>query len=146
MESILLMIVIGVISIIFRKSKNNQRPLKGKPTSQRLGDIQTMIKEMTDNISKDTIARKTEKKQAPLQSDQTKLEAEYLQVRQESEASRLGMSAARKHIENINSNEEINLPTTEDSDQRAVLNGIIWSEILSEPRSKKPYTFKGRSN
>jgi len=148
LETILIMIVVGVISMIFRKTKNNQGQSIRKPFGNRLGDFQTMIKEITD-IPKDTMIVQTEKKQGPLQGNQGKLEKEFLQVRQESETGRMGMAAARTQTANggpINNQEEIKFPLTENPDPRTVISGIIWSEILAEPRSKNPYTVKKRSS
>ncbi|MCM3725173.1 hypothetical protein M3226_05595 [Neobacillus cucumis] len=148
METILIMIVVGVISMIFRKTKNNQGQSIRKPFGNRLGDIQTMIKDITD-IPKDTMAKQTENKQGLLQSNQGKLEKEYLQVRQESEAGRMGMAVARTQTANegpIKNQEEIKFTIAENPDPRTVITGIIWSEILAEPRSKNPYTVKKRSS
>ena len=146
METILIMIVVGVISMIIGKTKNSPSQSRRKPSGIRLGDFQTMLKEMTD-IPKDTIEVQTEKKQGPLQSNQSKLEKEYQQVRQESEAGRMGMAAARNPVDNsgpVKSQEEIKFPITDTPDPQTILNGIIWSEILAEPRSKIPYKVKKR--
>ncbi len=134
--------------MIFGKTKSSQGQSRRIPFGNRLGDIQTMLKEMID-IPKDTMAIRSEKKQGPLQSNQGKLEKEYLQVRQESEAGRMGMALARTQAANggpIENQEEIKYPIKEGPDSGAIINGIIWSEILAEPRSKNPYIVKKRSS
>ncbi|MEH7414086.1 hypothetical protein V7266_02215 [Neobacillus drentensis] len=147
METILIMIVVGVISMIFGKTKNNQGQTRRRPSGIHMRDFQTRVKEITE-FPKDTMAIQTEKKQGPLKSKQNKLEKEYLQVRQESEAGRIGMAAARNQAANkelIKIQEEIT-SISENLDSRTVINGIIWSEILAEPRSKNPYIVKKRSS
>lgn len=145
METILIMIVVGVISMIFGKTKNNQGYQGRKPSLRRLEQIQTRFKDFSDILSKDTTVFNAEEKTSNL----NKLETEYLQVRQESEAGRMGMAAARKQMERgeaIRNQEEIKPDITDTLEAQSVINGVIWSEILGEPRAKKPYMVKKRSN
>ncbi|PLS01194.1 hypothetical protein [Neobacillus cucumis] len=145
METILIMIVVGVISMIFGKTKNNQGYQGRNPFPRRLEQIQTRFKDFSDSLSKDTTLFTAEEKT----SNMNKLETEYLQVRQESETGRMGMAAARKQTERREAipNQEENKPYITDTlEAQTVINGVIWSEILGEPRAKKSYRVKKRSN
>lgn len=147
METIVIMIIAGIVSMIFRKNKNNPAQNRRNPSGKPLGEIQTMFKEITDNITTETKPLRTENK-PKLQSSLNSLEVEYEQVRQESQASRIGMAAARNQSANrdfIKNKEEVTPDVTLNSDQRTVIDGLIWSEILGEPRSKNPYIMKNRS-
>ncbi|ULT55717.1 hypothetical protein L1999_21895 [Neobacillus drentensis] len=147
METIVIMIIAGIVSMIFRKNKNNSRQTRRNPSGKPLGEIQTLFKEITDNITTETKPLRTENK-PKLQSSLNLLEAEYEQVRQESQASRIGMAAARNQPANrdfIKNQEEVTPDLTLNPDQRTVIDGIIWSEILGDPRSKNPYKMKQRS-
>ena len=140
LETIIIMIVVGVFSLILRKAKPNQAHTGRKPLSSRTGNIQNFMKEITDNPSKDT-------KQEPLQSNKNKFEKEYQQVRQESEAGRIGMATVRNQAVNkeaLKNQEGMEPLITDSPDSRTIINGLIWSEILGEPRSKKPYMVKNR--
>ena len=140
METLIIMIVVGVFSLIFRKAKLNQAHTGRKPLNSRAGNIQNFMKEITDNLSHDT-------KQEPLQSNKNKFEKEYQQVKQESEAGRIGMAAVRNQAvnkETLKNQEGMESLITDSPDSRTIINGLIWSEILGEPRSKKPYMVKNR--
>lgn len=149
METILFMIIIGVISTIFGKAKANQGKNGSKPFSvNNMKDVRTLFDELTNNKPRETFSVdtkiKTEKK-GPIQS----LEKEYEQVRHESEASRARMAAARKKTEiekgtaaKIPHYEETEPLHLENADSNSLVNGLIWSEILAEPRAKRPYSLK----
>ncbi|MEH7096781.1 hypothetical protein [Neobacillus vireti] len=149
METILIMIVVGVVSMIFGKAKNNQGQTGRKPTGNRPVNIQTMFKEITDNLPKDTRSMKEENKPKLPETSLNELEKEYQQVRQESEASRMRIAAVRTpaaNRENANGQEKINYLIPDHPDSQTVINGIIWAEILGEPRSKNPYRVKKHSS
>ncbi|MFJ7729757.1 hypothetical protein ACIQXV_27100 [Neobacillus sp. NPDC097160] len=149
METILFMIIIGVISTIFGKAKRSQGQSPKKPFSTSgMEEIRTLFKELTNDEPKKTRPIKTELKPELPQNSSKNLEKEYQQVRLESESSRMGMAASRLQSEKLKEqtiqtrqNESDPIIST-DPDPKTLINGIIWSEILGEPRSKKPYIAK----
>ncbi|MBT2656716.1 hypothetical protein J7E81_15975 [Bacillus sp. ISL-18] len=147
METIVIMIIAGIVSMIIHKNKNTPGQTRRNPAGKPLGEIQTMFKEITENFTTETKPLRTENK-PKLQRSLNTLEVEYEQVRQESQASRIGMAAARNQSANrdiIKNQEEVTPDLTLNPDQRTVIDGLIWSEILGEPRSKNPYIMKKRS-
>lgn len=151
METILFMIIVGVISTIVGKSKNNQGKSKGRPFSvDPMKEVRTLFDEFTNNKPRETFSVETktssESKERPLGN----LEKEYEQIRNESEASRTRMAAARQQDEKIivpskvDDQHQFEPPGLEQPDPHTLVNGIIWSEILGEPRAKRPYFLKRR--
>lgn len=151
METILFMIIVGVISTIVGKSKNNQGKSKGRPLSvDPMKEVRTLFDEFNNNKPRETFSVETktssESKERPLGN----LEKEYEQIRNESEASRTRMAAARQQAEKIivpskeDDQHQFEPPGLEQPDPHTLVNGIIWSEILGEPRAKRPYFLKRR--
>lgn len=149
METILFMIIVGIISTIFGKAKRSQGHSPKKPFSTNgMEDIRTLFKEFTNNELGETSPIRTDQKTALPQNNIKNLEKEYQQVRQESESSRMGMAATRLQSEKLKDQtmqareNESDPIISNDPDPKTLINGIIWSEILGEPRSKKPYLAK----
>jgi hypothetical protein len=138
--------------MVFNKGKKNRTPSTKKPFSRNgIDEIRTIFKELTTiekNHTNSPIS--SEEKNKSLKPKVKDLENEYLHVRQESETSRMGMSVARKQEEEPreqagrHQHEGIEEVSFEKPDANTIINGIIWSEILGEPRSKKPYIAKRR--
>lgn len=149
METILFAIIIGIISAIFSKVKSNQSQSKKKPFSMNgMKEIRTNFDELTNNEPKETSPIKAVPKAETPQNKLKNLEEEYLQARKESEISRKRVAQARKQnevakeLENKVKREESETLLSEYPDAKTLVNGIVWSEILGEPRSKKPYFAK----
>ncbi|WP_413308686.1 hypothetical protein AA0X95_10695 [Bacillus sp. 1P10SD] len=149
METILFMIIVGIISTIVGKSKSNQGKPRSKPFSvEPMKDVRTLLDEFINKKPRETfsVETKTDSKQSPLDN----FEKEYEQVRQESESSRTRMAAARKQAEKIivpskvDNHQQAESSSLEHPDLNTLVNGIIWSEILGEPRAKRPYFSKRR--
>lgn len=151
METILFLIIAGVLSTIFSKGKSKGTTSAKKPFSTKsMKEIRNLFTEFTNNEMNKTRPIKSDIKADSHINNLKTLEQEYQQVRQESESSRMGIAASRQQAEKTNErsikskleeNEAVNL---EKPDANTLVNGIIWSEILGEPRSKNPYRAKRR--
>ena len=149
METIIVMILVGFFSMIVRKTKKSQGQSIRKPSAKPFRDIQTAFVGITDSFTEDRKPLTKESELKPLESSFHSFEKEYQQVRLESEAGRIGMAAARNRNVNgqsKNTQEEIKTQVLVNSEPQTVLNGLIWSEILGEPRSRNPYNVKKRSS
>ncbi|WP_040207945.1 hypothetical protein [Neobacillus jeddahensis] len=150
METILFMIIIGVLSTIFGKAKKKQGRSSKKPLlTNSMQEFRTMFKEINKPVQAGKVPNQTEIKMADKTASvlisEKKLETEYLQVRQESEVSRVGMSTIRQQAEKISAQTSRGEQEDDESmvsthpDAKTLINGIVWAEILGEPRSKRPY-------
>ncbi|MGG3562194.1 hypothetical protein ABES03_11380 [Neobacillus rhizosphaerae] len=152
METILFLIIVGVISTIFGKTKGTQGKAGNKPFSVgNMKDIRTLFDEFTKEKPRETFSVETNTHMEVPKNLLKNLENEYVQVRQESEASRTRMAATRQQAERVIEpatkikHQEITKPVAlENPDVNTFVNGIIWSEILGEPRAKRPYLSKRR--
>ena len=152
METILFLIIVGVISTIFGKTKSTQGKSRNKPFSVgNMKDIRTLFDEYTNEKPRETFSDETKTHTEVPQNLIKNLEKEYVQVRQESEASRTRMAVTRQQAEQVIApttkvnQQETNIPVAlENPDATTIVNGIIWSEILGEPRAKRPYFSKRR--
>lgn len=158
LEALLFMIIVGIISAIFGKAKSNQGQSKKKPFSMNgMEDIRKLFNELTNNEPRETSPMEKSSKISPIKAEQkaeklqpnlNSLEKEYVKVRQESESSRIGMAISRQQSEKLKDqakterHEEGATIISEYPDAKTLVNGIVWSEILGEPRSKKPYFAK----
>ncbi|EKN64677.1 hypothetical protein BABA_23058 [Neobacillus bataviensis LMG 21833] len=146
METILFFIIVGIISTIFGKSKRTQGQSPKKPIKvSGMEDIRTLFKELKNEVSLPAAPIKSEQKVEVLQKSNRTLEQEYNQVRKESESSRKALAASRLQREKMKeqtievSKDECEPSISMEPNAQTLVNGIIWAEILGEPRSKKPY-------
>jgi hypothetical protein len=152
LETILFLIIVGVISTIFGKTKSTQGKSRNKPFSiGNMKDIRTLFDEYTNEKPRETFSVETKTHTEVPQNVIKDLEKEYVQVRQESEASRTRMAVTRQKAERVIApttkvnQQEMTIPVAfENPDANTIVNGIIWSEILGEPRAKRPYDSKRR--
>ncbi|MFJ5715416.1 hypothetical protein [Neobacillus sp. NPDC093127] len=154
MNTLIIMIVIGIITSMFGKAKNNRGQSQNKPTSPNgIGEIRKLFQELTDHELSEPSPIKEPTRTSPVMVEQKKaatqnLEKEYLQVRKESEFSRERAAVSRQQKEiskehvKKDKQEEAGTIFSEYPDAKTLVNGIVWSEILGEPRSKKPYFAK----
>ena len=148
MESLLLMIIIGIVSMIFGKSKSKQGQSKNKPFSRNVfEDIRSQVKkQLTYNQDWKTVPTNSEQKIEAVQNNQENLKNQYQQLKQQSEGNQFGITIAESKVSNgrVNKEQDDGGLTTLHSDEKTLINGIIWSEILGEPRAKKPYRPRNR--
>jgi hypothetical protein len=148
LNTILIIIIIGVLSTVFSKGKGkgkrNNQPSKDKPFSANSFDeFRTLFQNQPTNQVHD----KTE----TVQSTQMDLQPEkYPQINQDAQTSQLGRTSPQKpkqqkrgrakdSDDKVMENKSF---VSERLDAEVLINGVIWSEILGEPRSKKPYSFR----
>ena len=150
METFVFMIIIGIVSVIFRNAKGKTGQSSNKTFSMNtFEEMKTLVKKQLnyDEIQTSrTYKAKKKPSEIPLDNNRENLENKYLQLKQGSEGNRSGITMAEpKSIkERINSEEEIGILPALDLDEKTLINGIIWSEILGEPRAKKPYRPRNR--
>lgn len=141
METLLFLIVIGILSTIFGKGKgkNNRTFQNSKPfTANTFGDIKKFFQtelpkeiqtEFKEVVNKENIQEEYQKVNREITDSQSKW-ASSQQL--ERPSSRMSASAPEKV-------EEEQPILSEKPDSNTIINGIIWAEILGEPRSRKPY-------
>lgn len=137
------MIIIGIVSIIFRNAKGKTgQSGQSRPktfTMETFEEIRTLVKKQ---LNQDEIPTSSTLKSKNIPLDhQEKLENKYLQLKQESEVKRIGMSVAQQKIDKVvvKSGQEEGGIVSLYPDEKTLINGMVWSEILGEPRSKKPF-------
>jgi hypothetical protein len=142
LENLIFMIIIGIFSVIVGKSKVKKGQSKTNPFSKKaFEEIRTQINKQLsyEEKGKTSPLKKVNTAIMPLKNLED-LENKYLQIKQESAVSRIGMTVA-KQVDNkteVETGPADNLYSLT-PDEKTLINGIIWSEILGEPRSKKPY-------
>jgi hypothetical protein len=133
------MIIIGIFSVIVGKSKIKQGQPKNKLfTKKAFEEIRTQVNKQVSYEEK----RKTSpiKKERNTAMTLNNLENKYQSLKQESEVSRIGMTVARREVNKVEAKTgPVESQYSLNPDEKTLINGIIWSEILGEPRSKKPY-------
>ncbi|MEH7494172.1 hypothetical protein [Neobacillus niacini] len=141
METILFLIIAGILSSIFGKAKGKSNPGRTKPfTAKGFTDIRTQVEQQMRNkpgkpgqisvgqpARADTILQSIEGKNLEIKQ---KPVVPIKQLEQPSEPTLLKVDF-----------EDVSL---EKPDGKTIINGIIWAEILGEPRAKKPYISRNR--
>jgi hypothetical protein len=141
LETLLFLIIIGIISTIFGKGKGkNSKPFQmGKPfTANTFDDFKRIFQteipkeiqsEMKEVLNKENIQEKYQKAKQELAESpslwSSPKQAEVAQGRIRATSSKQAEEDQPIILEKPN-------PDT-------LINGVIWAEILGEPRSKKPY-------
>lgn len=144
MESLVFMIIIGIVSVLFGRSKHKQGQPKNRPFSKAaFEEIRTQVKKQLSYVEdKKTSPISPERKTDVFNNkDQGNLKKKNLQMKQEPKVNRIGMSMAQQKVDNnpVSTNQVDEVPHSLKPDEKTLINGIIWSEIIGEPRSKKPY-------
>jgi hypothetical protein len=138
METILFLIIAGILSSIFGKAKgksNSGRRTKSFP-AKGFDDFRTKVEQqMMGPRNKGQISTgQPANKVTDLQS----MEEKYQEIKQnpvvtKSQVKQLQPSKVVR-IEEVSDDISFEKP-----DEKTIINGIIWAEILGEPRAKKPY-------
>ncbi|MBT2729089.1 hypothetical protein J7E63_19525 [Bacillus sp. ISL-75] len=143
METLVFLIVMGIVSVIFRKAKGKTGQSRNRTFSRdTFEEIRTLVKKQ---LNYDEIPTTSTLKSKNIQSEPLdhleKLENKYHQLKQESEVKRIGMSVAQPKVEKVEvkSGQEEGSIISLYPDEKTLINGMVWSEILGEPRSKKPF-------
>jgi hypothetical protein len=140
LETLIFLIVMGIVSVIFRKAKGKTGQSRNRTFSRdTFEEIRTLVKKQLnyDGIpTTSTLKSKNIQSEIPLENLE-KLENKYQQLKQESEVKRIGMSIAQPKVEKVEHEEGSIISLY--PDEKTLINGMVWSEILGEPRSKKPF-------
>lgn len=150
METIVFLIIIGILSTIFGRNKGKKLPNKNKPLSlNTFEELKNLFQNVTDSQHpqqrKPSVQTKIELQPPSRKQD---LEKKYLQIKQDSETVQNGFTSPvnsslqnlDKHKDQISAaSSDHGVPVSENPDANKIINGFIWSEILGEPRSRKPY-------
>lgn len=130
METILFLIIAGILSSIFGKVKGKSNSGRTKPfTAKGFNDFRTKLEQQMENTprTEQISTGKPVIKETHFQD----LE-KYEEIRQ------------NPVMSNVQAGPMISVEPSEDDslkkvEEKTIINGIIWSEILGEPRAKKPY-------
>jgi hypothetical protein len=138
METILFLIIVGILSSIFGKAKGKNNPGRTKPFSAKgFDDFRTKVEQQMMGVPRNKGQISTgqpAKKETNLQS----MEEKYQEIKQHP-----GISGTQ--VKKLHPSKGVRIEVESDNipfekpDEKAIVNGIIWAEILGEPRAKKPY-------
>ncbi len=137
------MIIIGIVSIVFRNAKGKKGESRNKTFSKgTFEEIRNLVKKQLDFEESRTNGPLKAKNIPTVPKDNLgHLENKYYQLKQEPEVKRIGMSVAQQKSDKVkvNHRHEDGREISLNPDEETLINGIIWAEILGEPRSKKPF-------
>lgn len=141
METIIFLIIVGILSSIFGKGKGKNNPGRNKPFSGKgFDDLRKMVELQMDSIPKKTgqISTGQPIKQG-IDIQHNSIQEKYQELKQKPEVDR--MQVSQQHpLKVTRIQTEPDNVTLEKPDEKTIINGIIWAEILGEPRAKKPYS------
>lgn len=130
METILFLIIAGILSSIFGKAKGKSKQGRIKPfTAKGFNDLRTRVEQSTGKFT----TGKPANEDTPIQS----IEEKYQEIKQKPVVARSQASQVATRIEVEPENDLFEKP-----DDKDIINGIIWAEILGKPRAKNPYFSK----
>lgn len=129
METVIIAIIIGVISTIYNQLKKN---IKGTPQlwpllGNRL-EFQRVNKKTETGVRNQADAQVQEAPSRPIRKRDNVVDA--------SKKEQLPMNGhePESFIDTENQEYPVNLP-----EEKTLIDAVIWSEILGEPRGKRPY-------
>ncbi|WHZ01783.1 hypothetical protein QNH48_22770 [Neobacillus sp. YX16] len=139
METILFLIIAGILSSIFGKAKgksNSGRRTKSLP-AKGFDDFRTKVEQQMMGVPRNKGQISTGQP-ANKVTDLQSMEEKYQEIKQnpvvtKSQVKQLQPSKVVR-IEEVSDDIPFEKP-----DEKTIINGIIWAEILGEPRAKKPY-------
>ncbi|MEH7010108.1 hypothetical protein V7087_04705 [Neobacillus niacini] len=143
METILFLIIAGILSSIFGKAKGKSSPGQTKPfTAKGFNDFRPQVEQQM--MSKPRKSGQISTGQpVNLEEKSQNMEEKYQEVKQKPVVSRIQLDQMQPIESTILEVESDDVPI-EKPDEKTIINGIIWAEILGEPRSKKPYLSRKR--
>ncbi|NWQ40073.1 hypothetical protein MLOOGBEN_05105 [Bacillus sp. EB106-08-02-XG196] len=138
METILFLIIAGILSSIFGKAKGKSNPGRRTKTFPAKGfdDFRTKVEQQMMGIprNKGQISTGQPAKQSNMQS----MEEKYQEIKQIPVISKTQVKQMQPSKPARIEVESDDIPFEKPGD-KTIINGIIWAEILGEPRAKKPY-------
>jgi hypothetical protein len=139
METIIFLIIVGILSSIFGKAKGKGNLGRPKPfTAKGFEDFRTKVEQQMGSFPRKTGQISTGQ---PVEQKIQNIEEKYQVMKSVSPSIPVEPMkpnrSTRIEVETVES--AIKRP-----DETTIINGIIWAEILGEPRAKKPYSAKNR--
>jgi hypothetical protein len=137
METILFIIIAGILSTLFGKSKGKSTGHTKPFTAKSFDDFRTKVHTQMENLPRKTgqiSVGNPVKKDSSLQG----MENKYQELKQHSVVSKMKSIPAESNPNQVETADIL----LEKPDEKTIINGIIWAEILGEPRAKKPYARK----
>ncbi len=136
METIVFLIIAGILSSIFGKAKGKSNPGRTKPfTAKGLNDVRTQVEQQMMKKPRKPGQISTGQP-AKADTNLPSIEEKYLEIKQKP-------VVPIKQLEQPIESNLLEVATADVSlekpDEKTIINGIIWAEILGEPRAKKPY-------
>jgi hypothetical protein len=144
LESIIFIIIAGILSTIFSKAKGNNGS-KNKPfIATQFDDIRKLFEQEEDNEPAETPEKVSRGQQVIQEVNLQDIEKKYQQMKQVSEPIQYSRIEPKNRMNKPRPKLKADGIVLGKPDKNTVINGIIWSEILGEPRSKRPYLAKKR--
>jgi hypothetical protein len=135
------LIIAGILSSIFGRAKGKSNPGRTKPfTAKGFTDIRTQVEQQMKNRSAKP-GQISVGQPAKTGNNVLGIEGKYLEIKQKHV---VPIKQMEMPIESTLRKVESSDVLLEKPDEKAIINGIIWAEILGEPRAKKPYFSRNR--
>jgi hypothetical protein len=142
LETILFLIIAGILSSIFGKAKGKNNPGRTKPfTAKGFNDIRTQIEQQMMNKPRKLGQFSTGQPAAFQDTNLPGIEENYLETKQKAV---VPIKKLEHPIEPTVLEVDSADVLLEKPNEKTIINGVIWAEILGEPRAKKPY-FRDRA-
>jgi hypothetical protein len=142
LETILFLIIVGILSSIFGKGKGKRKPTRTKPfTANNSDDFRTLFDNKVSNDHPKNAEQVSTGQRVSQEINFQDIEKKYQQVKQNPDPGRSGKSNSNATTKIAVKYEQEDI-FSENIDEKTFINGIIWSEILGEPRAKRPYSPK----
>jgi hypothetical protein len=139
LETILFLIIVGILSSIFGKGKGKRKPTRTKPfTANNFDDFRTLFDKQVSDDHPKNVEQVSTGQRVSQEINLQDIEKKYQQVKQNSDPVRIGKSNSHSTTKIALKSEQEDI-FSENIDDKTFINGIIWSEILGEPRAKRPY-------
>lgn len=136
METIIFLIIAGILSSIFGKAKGKSTPGRTKPfTVKGLNERSPQVEPQMTTKSRKS-GQVSIGQPAHQNTNFHSPEEKYLEIKQQPVVSNKQLEQQKKTTLFKADSQDVSL---ENPDEKTIINGIIWAEILSEPRAKKPY-------
>jgi hypothetical protein len=152
------MIIIGVLSTIFGKGKGKGTKTQAKSKTSlpnSFEEIRTIVQKQFENYTPQSTRSIISENNDAQPYQQEEIVMDYLQEEEDNRAKSMEVPPP-EYIENYQRKmdkiqepvaEEVKIEGSffsENPDAKTLINGIIWSEILGEPRSKKSHFARKR--
>lgn len=134
METILFLIIAGILSSIFGKAKGKSNPGRKPFSAKRFSEIRPQVEQQMMKQRKPV--QMSTGQPARQDTNFPSLEEKYLEIKQKPVGP---IKRPEQPVETTLLEGDFADVTLEKPTEKTIINGIIWAEILGEPRAKKPY-------